>query len=255
MIQKILDPSLTENLFSAMDDTLILSAHQGFMGEIYGAGEGEIRSAAVVCGDFSFLAGVPDPELAGFIPGGCGKSFSIAVPENEGWCRMLETVHGSNAVLKTRYAIKKEEGVFDRNHLRSIIDAIPEGFTLRQIDEPLYRQCLENAWSKDFVANFLDHAQFHRYGLGFVMLKEGEIVAGASSYTAHRDGIEVEVVTREDHRRKGLASVCAAALVERCLELGKYPSWDAANVFSVGLAEKLGYHFSHSYPVYEIQLP
>ncbi|MDD6328823.1 MAG: GNAT family N-acetyltransferase, partial [Lachnospiraceae bacterium] len=32
----------------------------------------------------------------------------------------------------------------------------------------------------------------------------------------------------------------------------KYPSWDAQNKWSVGLAEKLGYHFSHEYTAYEI---
>ena len=252
MIQKIYDPAMTEELFSSMDDTLILSAHQGFMGEIYGAGEGRIRSAAVVCGDFSFFVGEPDRELAQFVPTGCAKQYTIAVPENEQWCRMLELAHGKRAVRTTRYAIKKEQGIFDTDNLRAIVNGVPEGYCLRQIDETLYHKCLEEGWSQDFVNNFRDYDQFHQYGLGYVMIFDKQIVAGASSYTAHRDGIEVEVVTREDHRRKGLASVCSAALILKCMETGRYPSWDAANIRSVGLAEKLGYHFSHSYPVYEI---
>ena len=252
MIQKIHDPALTEAMFSSMDDTLILSAHQGFMGEIYGVGESQIRSAAVVCGDFSFFAGEPDEELAKYVPTGCGKQYTIAVPENLQWCRMLEIVHGRCAVQRTRYAIKRERENFDSAHLRAIVKNVPKGYCMWQIDETLYRKCLEHSWSQDFVKNFRDYDQFRRYGLGYVMMFDKQIIAGASSYTAYRDGIEVEVVTREDHRRKGLASVCAAALVLRCLEMGKYPSWDAANIRSVGLAEKLGYHFSHSYPVYEI---
>ena len=34
---------------------------------------------------------------------------------------------------------------------------------------------------------------------------------------------------------------------------GLYPNWDAANKMSVGLAEKLGYHFSHEYVVYKVK--
>ena len=36
------------------------------------------------------------------------------------------------------------------------------------------------------------------------------------------------------------------------LDHGLYPSWDAQNLWSVALAEKLGYHFEHAYTAYEI---
>ena len=38
-----------------------------------------------------------------------------------------------------------------------------------------------------------------------------------------------------------------------CDKRGLYPNWDAANKMSVGLAEKLGYHFSHEYVVYKVK--
>ena len=85
-----------------------------------------------------------------------------------------------------------------------------------------------------------------------VILKEGQIVAGASSYTRYRDGIEIEVDTVEPERRKHLATVVCSALILRCLEEGLYPSWDAQNRNSVRLAEKLGYEFDHEYAAYEI---
>lgn len=78
------------------------------------------------------------------------------------------------------------------------------------------------------------------------------LIAGASSYSRYDKGIEIEIDTREDHRRKGLAYVCGAKLILECLEEGLYPSWDAQNKWSVALAEKLGYHFSHEYVAYEI---
>ena len=54
-------------------------------------------------------------------------------------------------------------------------------------------------------------------------------------------------------RNRGLASACGAALILECLERGLYPSWDAHTEISAALAEKLGYHVSHPYVVYEVE--
>ena len=83
-------------------------------------------------------------------------------------------------------------------------------------------------------------------------MKNGEIVAGASSYARYKDGIEIEVDTAESERRKGLATVACSALILNCLDEGLYPSWDAQNMDSVRLAEKLGYEYDHEYIVYEV---
>ena len=47
-----------------------------------------------------------------------------------------------------------------------------------------------------------------------------------------------------------LASAVGARLILSCLDEGLYPAWDAANILSVRLAEKLGYEFSHEYCCY-----
>ena len=85
-----------------------------------------------------------------------------------------------------------------------------------------------------------------------MILKSGRIVAGASSYTRYKEGIEIEVDTIEDERRKGLATIVCAALILQCLEEGLYLGWDARNMNSVRLAEKLGYEFDHEYTAYEV---
>ena len=93
---------------------------------------------------------------------------------------------------------------------------------------------------------------FQKYGSGAVILKDGQPVSGASSYTGYLGGIEIEIDTREDHRRRGLAYICGAKLILECLEKGWYPSWDAQNPGSVALAEKLGYHMDHEYTAFEV---
>ena len=83
-----------------------------------------------------------------------------------------------------------------------------------------------------------------------VATKGGQLAAGASSYSSYPGGIEIEIDTHKDFRRQGLAYSAGAALILACLDRGWYPSWDAANRPSLALAEKLGYQFSHPYPIY-----
>lgn len=83
-------------------------------------------------------------------------------------------------------------------------------------------------------------------------MKDDEIVAGASSYTRYKEGIEIEVDTKPEERRKHLATVVCAQLILNCLEENLYPSWDAHNMNSVHLSEKYGYQFSHEYVAYEV---
>lgn len=130
---------------------------------------------------------------------------------------------------------------------------LPEGYELKAIDEKIYDMCLKEPVTRDFVSTFESKEEYLEIGRGMVILKSGRIVAGASSYTRYKEGIEIEVDTAEEERRKGLATVACAALILRCLEEGLYPSWDAQNRISVHLAEKLGYEFDHEYAAYEVK--
>lgn len=84
------------------------------------------------------------------------------------------------------------------------------------------------------------------------MLKDHLPVSGASSYSSYRGGIEIQVDTKKEYRGCGLASAACAKLILECQRRGWYPSWDAHNIKSVGLAEKLGYHYAGEYSVFEI---
>lgn len=52
---------------------------------------------------------------------------------------------------------------------------------------------------------------------------------------------------------RGQVTACGAALILQCLQRGLYPSWDAANMESVALAEKLGYVLDHPYITFRVQ--
>ena len=116
---------------------------------------------------------------------------------------------------------------------------MPEGYELKMLDAQGYHMCRNNGWANDLVSQYTDYDTYKELGLGVVVLKDGELVAGASSYSTYNEGIEIEIDTRKDHRRKGLAYACGAKLILECLKKGIYPSWDAQNKWSVALAEKV----------------
>lgn len=252
MVCELKQPEEAAFLFEGWEDTMIWSCLQGVMGRVYGNSADKPVSAMAWLGDFYFLAGKPDRELALYRPEGSKKDFAIMVPRDMGWAKLIEECHGQKAVEIARYAIKKEPNVFDRGRLRHMAAGLPEGYILKPLDEELFYRCREIGWCRDWVALYQDYAMYQKHGAGVVVLKDDEPVSGASSYSGYLGGIEIQIDTREDFRRKGLACVCGASLILECLRRGWYPSWDAQNKWSVALAEKLGYHFSHEYRAYEI---
>lgn len=241
-----------EHLFGAWEETIVWSCLQGIMGEIYAGYSENPLTAMAILGDFIFLAGAPDEEFVWYRPDWHRKNFTIMVPQHDGWEKLIEHCYKERTKKVVRYAVKKEPHAFDAARLKNALSALPEEYEIKMIDETIYRQCMAADWSRDLVSQFENYERYHRLGLGAVILKDGEVVSGASSYSRYRDGIEIEIDTQERYRRKGFAYLCGAKLILECLDRNLYPSWDAQNTSSLALAEKLGYHRDHAYPAYEI---
>lgn len=252
MIYKLTDTAPAASLFGAWEETTIRSCLEGVMGSVYADNRTCPTAAAAVLGDFTFFAGAPCHELTAFEPDGCNPDFMIMVPGNEGWNRSIERCYGEKAKKISRYAMKKEPHVFDQRKLQQAVAALPKEYELRLIDEELYMVCKNAAWSRDLVRWFETYERYRNLGLGVVLLKDGSPVSGASSYSRYPEGIEIEIDTWEPYRRKGLAYICGARLILECLAQGLYPSWDAHNLQSAALAEKLGYHQAGAYTAYEV---
>lgn len=230
--------------FAGWDETLIWSCLQGCMGAAAADDERRPASARITVGDFCFFAGKPNRALIE------SANAPILVPRDEEWGRFIEDVLGNEAEKFLRYAIKKEPHAFDLQKLRRLVQGLPSPFQLRFFDKELYRHAKNQQWSKDFCSQFADAQDFLSRGLGIAVVLEGKLVAGASSYTVYQGGIEIEIDTMPEFRQKGLASACGSALILECLKRGLYPSWDAHDLRSLALAEKLGYHLDHPYTAY-----
>ena len=231
-------------LFDGWEETMVWSCLQGVMGRAMW-NEG-VTAGLIASGDFCFLAGEPDRALLARAAG------PILAPRTPDWHPLIEAYFGPRAIPETRYAIKKEPAIFDRRRLEALAAALPAGYELRLIDEAMVPVLLAQAWSRDLCAAFDSPADCCRRGVGVAALYEGVPVAGAGSYCVYRGGIEVEIDTRPDHRRRGLATACGARLILECLDRGLYPNWDAIDLRSAALAEKLGYRRGDPYPVYWI---
>lgn len=238
------------SLFGGWDETLLWSCLQGYMGEAWANDSKAPASAQIIIGDFCFFAGVPDITLVKNIPASFPSKLILMIPQTEPWAELIEQTYPGKFKRSLRYAIKKEPNILDRNRLQRYIDALPPGFVLSMMDETLYHKAKAETWSRDLCSQFPTWASFQEHGIG-VMARYGDTpVSGAASYTVYDKGIEIEVDTEPTFRRKGLALACCAMLILACLDRGLYPSWDAHDLRSVALAEKLGYHLDKEYTTY-----
>lgn len=243
-----------ENIFEECNDTLVLSCIQGVMGRAWVDDYSNPKSVQVITADFCMFNGVANEELVRNIPIEYKKNYIFMVPENNEWEKLIEKVYVNKYKRFMRYSIKKEGDIFDRSKLNEFIDKLPCDYKLFQIDERIYNEIINTDWAEDLCSNFSTYEEYKKLGLGYVIKYNDEIVCGASSYTAYKEGIEIEIDTKQEFRRRGLATVCAAKLILECLDRGLYPSWDAHNMASVGLSEKLGYHFNKEYVTYGVKL-
>lgn len=252
MIYHLQNTAKAAKLFENWQETMIWSCLQNIMGAIYVTDLKEPQAAMAKVGDFCFFAGQPAKELVLYELTKQEQDFLIMVPQNDAWADLIAECYGDRAVKTVRYAIKKEPDIFERERLKAAVSAVEPEYTVRLIDEALYHRCLAESWSRDLVGQFPDYESFRRLGVGVCALQGERVVSGASSYSRYREGIEIEIDTHKDFRRQGLAFACGAGLILECLDRGLYPSWDAQNLGSVALAEKLGYHFDYEYPAFEI---
>ena len=93
---------------------------------------------------------------------------------------------------------------------------------------------------------------YEKNGIGYCCIYNDEIIGVASSNIFYKDGIEVNIKVKDEYRRRGIATALASKLILKCLEENKSISWDAANLWSVSLAEKLGFEYDSTYNIYAL---
>ena len=240
------------HLFAPIADSIVLSCLHGVMGELYVDTPKDARCGVIHLGDFCFIGGDAHAPTAHHLLRHLPldqHAQMLWIPCQKAWIPPLLAIWEGRIEMHARYAMCPPAS-FDRNRLSNFVADCPAGYVCVPIDAALARQALSMPWSKDLCGNFIDADDFAARGLGMGILHRGQLVAGASSYSVYPGGIEIEIDTHPQHRQKGLARTCAAALVLSCLSRDLTPCWDAANLASVHLATRLGYRFLYSYPAF-----
>jgi hypothetical protein len=240
-------------LFQGIDDSMVIAYLQGYMGEAYADRLPNPRLAVIISGEYCFFGGPADSEDAkqtaenifDYIEG--DSSVAIYASDNLGWRDLLLSIGKNNPVEVARYGIVQKDYDFDREKLKAIMDSIPEAFECKPFDEKIYDEAMSQAWSREFCETFTSAKDYLEKGFGFGVIYNGQLVAGASTMTVYDGGVEVQIATKDEFQRKGLAMVCAAALLLECMNRKIRPCWDAATLVSKHMALKLGYEYRGEY--------
>ena len=232
-------------MIEGWQETMLWTCLQGHWGRVWADDAEAPKSARFIVGDFALYCGEPNRELAESTVEFPKEVMLMA--QNEAWLVLLREIWEQHGITMERFAMKKEPNVFDRAHLKKLASQLPEGYSLKMLDKPLVEEALSMPWSWHLCGQYHGVEDFLNRGIGVAAVYDGTLAAAASSYSVYDTGIEIEIDTCPDHRGKGLATACGAGLILACLDRGLYPSWDAADIRSVHLAEKLGYHLDGPY--------
>ena len=207
------------------------------------------KSAVGCIGGWHYCVGKPNKTL---ITSRKPREWFGLFPQNKEWEKLIKKCY-PEALKYTRFAIKHDAN-FDREKLQKMVDDLPLGYELKFIDSQIYDLCkkTDDEDLEELIDWFDTKKQFLEQDLGYAVIKDGEVVGGASTAYRFPNAIDIEIDVHKKHRRKGLASAAAAKLILDCLDRGIKPTWDAANMTSVHLAEKLGYSFDYKYYCYWI---
>ena len=116
---------------------------------------------------------------------------------------------------------------------------IPDGYSLRSIDEELFSRLTGNVPPSLY---WDDYEQFSKYGTGFCIMHGNEAASWAFSSAVSSEETDIGIETAEAYRHRGLALAAAAAMIREILP-DRRPTWTCqrSNHGSARTAEKLGF--------------
>lgn len=243
--------------FEKCEDSCILSAFSGVSGEVYADDENNPTVALAMVSDYFYIAGKKGSSHIEEAVRFTDKlhetgNYNIRVFDKETE-DILERVYKDRFYTYSRFATVRSFENMDFEKLNAAVEEKKKEYELRLIDEELFSVCKETEWMNDFTISYDSYEEWEKTGLGVLFLKDGVPIAGASSYSAYPGGIEIEIITREDFRKQGLAYAAGSALIIECKKRSLIASWDAAHEKSLSLAMKLGYKFLYEYRIYGIK--
>ena len=176
--------------------------------------------------------------------------YHLFMSSSAGWADACKEMYGERFTAFDRYSFTSEK--LSNQHLQRLCQNSEFTRDVKQIDKAL----LEKLQGSDHfidVSDFDSPADFVERGIGFYVEKDGEILGAVYSSLVCSTAIEVSLFVAEEYRRQGMATILSAHLICWCLEHNMDAHWDAANLESCKLAEKLGYTPAGTYQAYYLR--
>lgn len=243
MLVKVENKNLEKlrNLFKDIRFFMGHSVLDGNMGEAYVDNISNPNFAILIVRKYCFMSGNIEKESLYELINNKLKQYILIPSDN--LKIVIEEIYKDNITKLERYSIKKKP-VFDRKKLQKYITKVPAKYSLQEID----KNAAERIKKEKFISITDD---YEKNGVGYYCIFNNEIIGVASSDIFYKDGIEVNIKVKDEYRREGIATALSSKLILKCLEENKKISWDAANLWSVGLAEKLGFEYDFTYNIYK----
>lgn len=248
--QKEIPQNIIEQ-YKAATDSSIYSALTGKMGKIY---TDETQNMSMILqGEFLFPSNAPGSfdkniatEMLEAIQNEKDIKELIIVPQTSEWEQFFINNQAYSCISRYRLSVVKPSE-FDLNKLNSYVAMLPKEFHFEKMGEKHANITYLEPWSKYFCSNFASAKEFEKDGVGVAIMLDNRMVCAATSYTVYDKGIEIEIATHPDYRQRGLATICAAKIILECVNRNLIPHWDAANLMSVQIAQKMGYELLGRY--------
>jgi len=197
--------------------------------------------------DFVFFAGDASCATAAEMIGS-QQAGSWLIGRDAAWQARFIKRWGDQLKQKERFAFQAPT-VWNRERLAAWQHELPIGCRLKPITEAAAARFAQlSASLVDFDAQ---GQPTMAYSVGFGVEQDGQFISGCVGAPAG-GMLDFEIQTALAHRRRGLATAVAAAMILYCLDHDLRPCWDAANEMSARLAEKVGFVGRTPYRAYQI---
>lgn len=173
-----------------------------------------------------------------------GEREAIIFPCSDSWRKaMSSALAGQGGVTIYRKTFSLDEAAFAPH--RDWRGLVPMDMEMRRIDRELAERTgvAYGTWRN--IDDFLSK------GFGFCLTEDDRIVSTCSTVFVGDGEAEIDISTTESYRRRGYATLVAAAFVEHSLGHGIRPNWACwrERTSSVALARKLGFADQPEIPV------
>lgn len=124
--------------------------------------------------------------------------------------------------------------------------SLPTDLALRRMDRELLKGCL---WADEMKLAYGSVEKFLQHGFGYCLMRGEEICCEAYASFLAQGCYELGVITPEQHRGQGYASLTCAHLIRVCAEQGYATRWSCnqGNLASTATARRLGYRTQQEY--------